>query len=123
MPNTNTGEKELDPKRDKIQQIFKFLEIADVSQWQGMNVFEAGDSDSLYGILLTAFEQVESHTIERIKNVLQNKKQKVYPCNNCYNRNQMSDKQCVNCESSRGFNSAIDVIISSLPSLNPTQEK
>jgi hypothetical protein len=72
MPNTNTGEKELGFKEDKIQQIFKFLEIADVSQWHGMNVFEAGDSDSLYGILLTAFEQVESHTIERAIEYIEN---------------------------------------------------
>ncbi len=62
---------ELPPIEDKIQQIFKFLEIADVSKWQGMNVFEAGDADSLYGVLKTAFEQVESETekrvIERVK--------------------------------------------------------
>lgn len=60
-------QEELPPIKDKIQQIFKFLEIADVSQWQGMNVFEAGDSDSLYGILETAFEQV--HTLGLMKGV------------------------------------------------------
>lgn len=63
---TSSERKELPPKEDKIQQIFKFLEIADVSQWQGMNVFEDGDSESLYGILMTAFEQVESDTARRI---------------------------------------------------------
>lgn len=57
---------ELPPIEDKIQQIFKFLEIADVSKWQGMNVFEAGDADSLYGVLKTAFEQVESETEKRV---------------------------------------------------------
>lgn len=57
--------KELSPIKDKIQQIFKFLEIADVSQWQGMNVFEAGDADSLYGILETAFKQVEEDAYAR----------------------------------------------------------
>ena len=50
--------KELSPIKDKIQQIFNFLEHADVTQWQGMNVFEAGDADSLYGILETAFSQI-----------------------------------------------------------------
>lgn len=49
--------KELPPIEDKIQQVFNFLEIANVSQWRGMNVFEAGDHDSLYGILKTALEQ------------------------------------------------------------------
>ncbi len=59
------NKKELPPIKDKIQQIFKFLEIADVSQWQGMNVFEAGDADSLYGILQTAFEQVEQSAYDK----------------------------------------------------------
>lgn len=54
--------------KDKIQQIFKFLEIADVSQWQGMNVFEASEADSLYGILETALEQTYNDGYENGQN-------------------------------------------------------
>lgn len=68
------NKKELPPIEDKIQQIFKFLEIADVSQWQGMNVFEAGDADSLYGILQTAFEQIEQSAYDKAIEVLEGKK-------------------------------------------------
>lgn len=74
-PSKDTREeKELPPIKDKIQQIFKFLEIADVSQWQGMNVFEAGDADTLYGILETAFEQVIKEERERCKEIVESLK-------------------------------------------------
>lgn len=66
---TNPQE-ELSPIEDKIQQIFKFLEIADVSQWQGMNVFEAGDADSLYGILKTALGQALEQGREEARKVI-----------------------------------------------------
>lgn len=65
--------KELQPIEDKIQQIFKFLEIADVSQWQGMNVFEAGDADSLYGILKTALEKTYQEGYEKHKKMMEDR--------------------------------------------------
>lgn len=70
--------KELPPIKDKIQQIFKFLEIADVSKWQGMNVFEAGDADSLYGILETAFAQVISEERKRCVEIVEKRKAEIF---------------------------------------------
>lgn len=91
--NEYIQEKELPPIKDKIQQIFKFLEIADVSQWQGMNVFEAGDSDSLYGILATAFEQVEQDAYKRAVEIV-----KAIPFgqsgNNDYDRGWDDSRRC-----------------------------
>lgn len=60
---SNGWEKELPSKEDKIQQVFKFLEIADISEWSGKNVFEAGDADTLHDILMTALTQVETETL------------------------------------------------------------
>lgn len=63
MPNLQsikeTEQRELTPVEDKIQQVFKFLEIADIQQFNGKNIFEAADADALHDILVTAFEQHE----------------------------------------------------------------
>jgi hypothetical protein len=97
--NTNEEKertKELPSIADKIQQILTFLEHADVSQWQGMNVFEAGDADTLYGILNTAFEQVVAEDRIKEKALLVEKIEKIKKGNviwdgvrnyiDCYNK-------------------------------------
>ena len=102
--HTEDTHKELPPIKDKIQQIFKFLETADVSQWQGMNVFEAGDADSLYGILETAFLQAQQEERKRVVEVLEGKKVKWYD-------NYHED-------SSVTYNKAIDEAIRAINTLN-----
>lgn len=64
MPNTNKWE-ESNGRDDKIHQVFKFLEIADITQWNGKNVFEAGDADTFWDIMRTAFNQVELEAYNR----------------------------------------------------------
>lgn len=61
--------KELPLIEDKIQQIFKAIEVMDISQWNGMNVFEAGAADTLYSILETAFNQTKKEENQRIRNL------------------------------------------------------
>ena len=72
MENKNEEKiKEIAPIEDKIQQIFKLLEVLDITQWNGKNVFEESDADTLHKSLKTAFEQygdyIRQQTLEAVE--------------------------------------------------------
>ena len=53
------------------------------------------------------FKQELLSLLQRKSEEIEGLKKKIDPCDNCYNRDQMADKHCINCASNKGFNSAL----------------
>lgn len=51
---------------DKINQIMKAIEIMDISEFHGKNVFEAGDFDSLWQIIEEALKKTREEAYKEI---------------------------------------------------------